>query len=164
MARPHAAADGWRVVSYRGVRLEAPAAWLVVDGMHAGSCGSPFPVAPTVFIGPDDNPAPECPSRTDLPARDGVWLAPGARPPGARPVASSRLVTVLEARPGSDRHLIQVWYRHVAIEIGIGPDPEVARRILGSVGYARGTPDTRDIGDCARAGGAARMPAPAAGW
>ena len=70
-------------------------------------------------------------------------------------------MTVLQARPGWGRRLIPVWYRHVAIEIGIGPDPEIARRILGSVGYASGTPDTRGAGACARAGGPARRPAPA---
>ncbi len=57
--------------------------------------------------------------------------------------------------------MIEVWYRHVVIEIGIGPDPRIARRILGSVGYTRGQPDTRDTGDCARASGTPRMPAPA---
>ncbi len=67
VARPHAAADGWRVVSYHGVHVQAPAAWPVVDGMHAGSCGSPFPAAPTVFIGPDDNP-PGVPAGKIIPA------------------------------------------------------------------------------------------------
>jgi len=41
--RPHAAAataDLWRVVSYHAGQLEVPAAWPVVGGMHAGSCGS----------------------------------------------------------------------------------------------------------------------------
>jgi hypothetical protein len=125
------------VVRYHGVQVEAPVTWPVVDGMHAGSCGSPFPAAPTVFTGPDDNPPLACPApATDLPGSDGVWLAPGARPPGSRPVTTSRHVTVLEARSGWDRHLIQVWYRHVSIEIGIGPDPQIARKILDSVGYA----------------------------
>ena len=56
--------------------------------------------------------------------------------------------------------MIEVWYRHVVIEIGIGPDPRFARRILGSVGYTRGQPDTHDTGDCARASGRLRMPVP----
>jgi hypothetical protein len=29
-------------------------------------------------------------------------------------------------RIGSGWHLIQVWYQHVAIEVGIGPDRQVA--------------------------------------
>jgi hypothetical protein len=153
------------VVSYRGVHVEVPAAWPVVDGMHAGLCGSPFPAAPVVFTGPDDNPAPDCPApRPDLPARDGAWLAPGAPTPDARRAAGRneppRDRPGSPARPDPDPHLIQVWYRHVAIEIGAGPDPQVARRILGSVGYTRGTPDTPSAGHCARAGGPARMPAP----
>jgi hypothetical protein len=161
-ARPHAEAAGWRVVSYHGVHVEVPAAWPVVDGMHAGSCGIPFPAIPEVLLGPDENPPLACPAPAkDVPARDGVWLAPGTAPPGARPVTKSRHVTVLEARPGWDRHLIQVWYRHVAIEIGIGRDPRIAARILGSAGYTRGTPDTRDTGDCEQAAGPPRMPTPA---
>jgi hypothetical protein len=84
-----------------------------------------------------------------------------ARRPAARPVTSRRHVTVLEARPGSDRHLVEVSYRQLAIEIGIGPDPRIAGRIprLGRV-HPRAI-DTRDTGDCARAAGMNRMPAPA---
>jgi hypothetical protein len=161
-ARPHAAADRWRVVSYHGVHVETPAAWPVVDGMHAGSCGSPFPATPTVFTGPDDNPPLACPApAADLPASDGAWLAPGARPPDAKPVTTGPHVTVLQTRTGPDQHLIQVWYRHVAIEIGIGPDPQVARKILSSIGFVPRTPDTRGTGHCARARGPARRPAPA---
>jgi len=134
--------------------------------MHAGACFEPFPAAPAVLIGPDNNPPLACPSpapaaAADSPARDGVWLGPGPRPPGARPVMQSRHVTVLQARPGWDRRVIQAWYRHVFIEIGIGPDPRTARRILASVGYTRGLPDTRDTGDCARAAGPVAMPEPA---
>jgi hypothetical protein len=162
VGQPHAAAGGWRVVSYHGVHVEVPVAWPVVDGMHADSCDGPFPAAPTVFTGPDDNPPVACPApATDLPGSDGVWLAPGARPPGAQPVTTSAHVTVLQSRPGWGRHLIQVWYRHVTIEIGIGPDPHVARTILGSIGYAPRAPDTRSTGHCARARGPAPRPAAA---
>jgi hypothetical protein len=149
------------MVSYHGVHVEVPSAWPVLDGMHISLCSGPFPSTPTVFLGPNYNGAIGCPAAIRLPALDGVWLSPGTQPQGAREITSSRHVTVLEARPGWDRHVVQVWYRHVSIEIGIGRNPRIAHRILASVGYSRGQPDTRDTGDCARTAGMPAMPAPA---
>ena len=94
-----AVTPGFRVVSYRGVHVEAPVGWPVVDGMHTQLCGGPFPKTPTAFIGPQENFPPSCPYMTAKPA-NGVWLQPGDRPSDARPVTTPSGQTVLEENPG----------------------------------------------------------------
>jgi len=157
-----AAAIEWRAVSYHGVHVEVPAGWPVVDGMHTLFCGGPFPARPTAFVGPQDNRAPSCPAPLPgAPAgRDGVWLQQGSSPSDARPVTTASGKVVLEGNPGWGGPLKQLWYHRVLVEIGIGPDPAVARAIFNSVGFTPHSPDSRAAGMCARSASPGSMPAP----
>jgi hypothetical protein len=157
-----AAANGWRAVSYHGVHVDVPAGWPVVDGMHTLFCGGPFPARPTAFVGPQDNRAPACPA--PLPGtsagRDGIWLQQGSPPSGARPVATASGKVVLEGNPGWGGPLKRLWYHRVLVEIGIGPEPAIARAILNSIGFTPHSPDSRAAGVCARSASPDSMPAP----
>jgi hypothetical protein len=143
---------GYRVINYHGVHVEAPAAWPVVDGMHTGFCAGPFSDTPTVFLGPQENFPPRCPYVPEAlkKARDGVWLQPGDTPSDARPVTTPSGQIVFEETAGPRGPIKQLWYHQTLVEIGIGPDPAVARAIRDSIGFTPGTPDTRAAGVCAR--------------
>jgi hypothetical protein len=161
---PRAAAAGWQVVSYHGVHVSVPAAWPVVDGMHTLFCGSPFPPRPTAFAGPAGPPlarVPACPYiPRDLIHRDGVWLQPGSPPSDARPARTASGQVVLQERPRASWPLLQLWYHRVFIQIGIGPDPVLARSIFDSIGFKAGAPDTKAAGACARSARPQVMPRP----
>lgn len=156
---------GERIVSYHGVHVEVPALWPVVDGMHTAFCGGPFGTTPTAFVGPQDDGAPSCPApypgRTP-PARDGIWLQPGDPPPGATRLttASGRVVDEEGPDPSPAPAIESIWYHHVLLEVGIGPDPGVAQAIVDSIGFTPGGPDTPSAGVCARSPDPGTMPAP----
>jgi hypothetical protein len=92
--------------------------------------------------------------------RDGVWLAPGDKPPDARPRRTTSGETVLEPAGPRYGNVEYVWYRGVAVAIGIGPDPKVGRAVLDSIGFTTGAPDTPDAGECARIPQPNAMPTP----
>jgi len=157
------AMTGVRVVSYHGVRVDVPAGWPVVDGMHTGFCDGPFPNAPTAFVGPQQNGAPSCPAQppnASEQGRDGVWLQPGDAPPDATPVPTSSGQTVLvEAAQSSNRYRL-FWYHQVLVEIGIGSDPSTAQAIFDSIGFTPGAADTPAAGVCGRSAHPDAMPTP----
>jgi hypothetical protein len=154
-----AVTPGFRIVSYRGVHVEAPVAWPVVDGMHTPLCGGPFPEAPTAFTGPQENFPPSCPYTTPKPL-NGVWLQPGDRPADARRVTTPSGQTVLEQNPGPGNPVRLLWYHQVLIEIGLGPDQRIAKAIFDSIGFTPDSPDTPASGVCARVDHADAMPTP----
>ena len=157
-----AVARGSRVVSYHGVRVDVPTGWPVVDGMHTLFCGGPFPATPTAFVGPQENGPPGCPAQPDdsTTARNDVWLQAGGPPPDARPVDSPSGQIVLEEDPGWNAPLKAFWYHQVFVEIGIGPDPNVAKAIFNSIGFTSHAPDSRAAGVCARSADPETMPTP----
>ena len=135
---------GHRLVALDGVHVEVPAAWPIVDGMHTGFCGGVFPATPTAFVGPQENGAPSCPY-FKVPRRDGVWLYPGARPPGGPYRATPSGVMDLEGNAVNDP-VKMLWYHGAYIEIGLGPDPSISSAILASIGYSHGVADTPGSG------------------
>ena len=155
---------GFNQVSYQGVHVDVPATWPVVDGMHTLFCGGPFAVTATAFVGPNDNGAPSCPAPrpNQLLPRDGVWLRSGTPPStGVVPVITPAGQSLLEAPPDSTSSDVEeLWYHGVDIQIGIGPDPNVARAILDSIGYSQGLPDSYASGVCARTNDPTVMPTP----
>jgi hypothetical protein len=158
---------GLKMVSYDGVHVEVPAPWPVVDGVHTLLCGGPFPVTPTAFVGPNDNGAPICPAPRTLlpPPRDGVWLQRGSRPSTAPPSGAAYITTpdgqkLLEDLSQAFSETTLYWLHDVSVEIGIGPDPDVANRIFDSIGYAPTRTDTPARGACTRSRDSNVMPTP----
>ena len=157
-------ANPWKVVSYHGVHVRVPAAWPVIDAMHAPWCGGPFPVTPTVYIGGHGNMARYCPALQPRgPGDDGVWLQAGNPPPDARPVtvAGGTIVAEERGQPAArGERVVRLWYHRVLVEIGIGRHRKVARQILRSLGYMRGRPDSKVADVCPRSKALVRMPTP----
>lgn len=153
---------GWRVVSYRGVQVQVPKAWPVVDGNHTGSCGGTFPSTPTAFLGPDLNGAPSCGAvgygAKVPPPPYGVWLSPGAPQVDGHEIHPTRNLSVYQEVPGPPIEIIE--YHGVAVDIGMGPDPSVARRILDSIRYVSGAPDTPRARACRVSNRPQQMPRP----
>jgi hypothetical protein len=151
-ADPTRPVTGFRLISYRGVHLVAPAGWPVLDGIDTGSCGGPFFNPATVYLGPQDNPfLPFCaPLPPNSPTFDGVWLQPGEPATAAHPVTTTSGQRLLEETPRLDNPVRSLWYHHVLIEIGVGPIPAVVDAIFQSISYTAGAPDTRAGGVCAR--------------
>ena len=91
-------------------------------------CGGPFPEVPTAFVGPQENGPPSCPSipHSSKVALGGLWMQPGEPPDDAVAVTTAAGETVLEERAAPDRGLRQIWYHHVFVEIGIGPESSIA--------------------------------------
>jgi hypothetical protein len=56
--------------------------------------------------------------------------------------------------------VLVLWDHKVSIEIGGGPNPKLANKILDSVGYSRGAPDTPAAEVCARSTDPNAMPTP----
>ncbi len=159
-----AATAGQRLVSYHGVHVEVPADWPVVDGMHTGFCGGPFGATATAYVGPQDNGAPSCPAPYPgrvPPARDGVWLQPGTAPAGASSIVTASGRVVADEGPALlGTEIESLWYHGVSVEVGIGPDPSVARDVVDSIGFTAGVPDTAAAGVCARSRTPGAMPRP----
>jgi hypothetical protein len=159
---PPAARPGFRVVSFHGVHVQVPASWPVVDGMHTGFCAGPFPDTPTAFVGPQDNGAPGCPAMPALLAkkRNGVWLQVGDRPDNAQAFTTPSGEVVLEDLTSRQLNMRYVWFRQIALTIGIGTDARVAQAIVDSIGFTAGVADTPAAGVCARIADPNAMPAP----
>jgi len=152
---------GHKVVSYRGVHVEVPASWPVVDGMHTQFCGGPFTDAPTAYLGPNDNGPPGCSPSRHLPRRDGVWLFRSTTPYRSAHTKTTASGEQVLAAPRHPRDVVRsVWFHDVQIVIGVGDDPTVGRQILDSLGYTEGASDTPRSGICARSSVPDAMPAP----
>ena len=153
-----------KTVSYHGVHVRVPARWPVIDAMHAPLCGDPFPVTPTVYIGPRSDMSPGCPYIPPRgPGDEGAWLTTGSPPPDARPVALAGGTVVDQERVKSGawgERVVQLWYHGVFVEIGIGRDPKVVSEILRSLHYTRGLPDSKVADVCPRSKALVRMPTP----
>jgi hypothetical protein len=158
--------SGWKLVSYRGVHLDVPMSWPVVDGMHAGFCDGPFPATPTAFVGPqEESGAPSCGGGgpiqgSDSPVREGVWLQPGSLPSDPRAVDTSSHQVLLEEAPNGDDHIESLWYHGILVEVGLGSNPALAKRILNSIAYTPREADTPVTGVCARSPHPNAMPIP----
>ncbi len=153
--------SGWHLVSYRGVRIDVPASWPVVDGNHAGACGSPFS-HPTVYVG-ETHFVPSCPA-PDLesvgPRVNGLWLVPGGRstPAGATVKIPSGQALKLRGTSQFNDAVVQVWYHGVSLSLGVGRSGATARAVLDSIRYKAGAPDT-PVGSACPAG-QTTMPTP----
>lgn len=139
---------GRQSVSYHDVEVQTPASWPIRDGNQTGFCSGPFPADPTVFLGPQRNGAPGCsprPPGQGPSGVDGVWLQAGDPPADAAPVTSGSGERLRRQPAGwqtNDAPRTYYWYHGVQIVLGSGPNPAVAQRILDSVHYRPGTPDT----------------------
>ena len=150
-ASPPPAPRGWKAVSYDGVYVDVPVAWPVVDGMHTGFCDGPFPDTPTAFVGPNLNGAPSCgPPIGPPPVRYGVWLYPNS------PTSDGPSFVTFNNRPVDE----DLWLHGVLIEIGLGPDTQLVKEIVGSIGFKKGTPNTRASGVCGMQARPGVMPTP----
>ncbi|MGH2719044.1 MAG: hypothetical protein ACRDJU_10725 [Actinomycetota bacterium] len=137
---------GWRTVGYHGVQLKVPASWPSVDGNHGGLCSNPF-LSPEVLVGFRTlGEGAGCPMTVSgqVSGSDGVWLTPssaddGSTYPAPRSLAAPGGGTMEVSTAGPD---VDVTYGGVSIELGLGPDPAVARTIFDSIRQLPGTPDT----------------------
>lgn len=151
------------MVSYHDVRVEVPRAWPVVDGIHTGFCRGPFRQRPTAFVGPQDEGAPSCPLPigTKPPAYDGVWLQVGYPPPGTKKMTTPSGQVVFRGNPDLSEYPVKVlWFHHVSLEIGRGPDLNIAQEIVDSIRFTPGAPDTSATGVCVRSPHPNVMPSP----
>jgi len=145
----------WQAVSFHDVQIQTPGSWRILDGNQTGFCGGPFPTNATVFLGPQRNVVPPCapppPGRVQPPL-DGVWLQPGDPPSDAEPITTGSGETVLRQpaswQTSNSSPVTDYWYHGVQIVLGSGPDPAVAKRILDSVRYQSGVPDTPAAESC----------------
>jgi hypothetical protein len=159
--RPPPAPRGWKIVSYDGVYVDVPSEWPVVDGMHTGFCGGPFPDTPTAFVGPNLNSPPACPATLGpTPALYGVWLYPNRGGPGMGIVTPDQRLVEVEPSYWSESHIEDLWYRGVEIEVGIGPDPQLVQEIVHSIGFKKGVANTRAAGACGMQSDPGAMPTP----
>lgn len=158
---PPRADRGWKVVSYKDVRIDVPSSWPVVDGMHTQFCGGPFPDTPTAFVGPNLNSPPVCPSPPSSSSGSyGTWLFPNRRGPGMGSVIAVHGLVEIDPSSWPASHVESLWYKGVEIEIGIGPDARFVQEIVSSIGFTPGTPNTPASGTCRMQAHPARMPAP----
>ena len=147
-------------VSYRGVQVQVPSSWPVIDGMHTARCGVPFSQGATAYVGPNDQGLPSC-----LPGggvgRDGVWLHPGPRPANARTLAGTGSDVAVVAEAGSAGWPVKsFWLQGIEVDVGTGHDRQVRDAIVTSIRFVPGAPDTPVEQVCGRRSGAARMPRP----
>jgi len=150
------------------VLVDVPNGWPVVDGMHTGFCAGPFPTTPTAFVGPQQAGAPSCPPAppgSSGPPRDGVWLQPdGGTPAGPTLHTAGGEAVTDEGRASSGTGSGATWHmysdRGVRIEIGNGPNPNVAHSIVESIRFGPGTPDTPAAGVCPRSADPDAEPTP----
>jgi hypothetical protein len=142
---------GSRQVHYRGVGLDVPASWPVIDGAHARyTCSSVFSgQADRVFVGVSYQGAPSCPySPGPFPKADGVWLqSQPERPTGEGPTTLPGGQVVYQSTQARAQ-VVVVWSHGVLIELGIGTDATVEHAILDSISYNKSVPDTARRGQC----------------
>lgn len=143
----------WHTVSYGGITMRVPPTWPVQRlGAHdaPGVCGrpifgEPFSIptfgGPTVMVGNGSSPFMDCPSFNlgVPPPADGVWIsAPSPQEPhsyraslvvgGLRLWVNTSTEPVLTIQPQrGDTELPAL------VQIGLGPNPSVARTILYSI-------------------------------
>jgi hypothetical protein len=168
------AAGRYKTVVYHGVEVSVPSSWPVLTGMHTQQCGTPFTSQPTVYLGLNLNPGPHCAVKLrPTPSSNGVWMQTG-RVTGRLSTLKSGVrvhFTTPEVRTpfrsnGTTDVLTQgqpyefVGYRGIQVEVGIGPDPDVAQRIVESVRAAPDKPNTRAGEACWIAGHPPSMPQP----
>jgi hypothetical protein len=144
---------GWRLVSYRGVEVDVPSTWPTVASSHVAFCTGPFGSAPTAFVGPQPTDVPSCPAvlPEDDPHYNGVWLTPGAdlgSPSRSITTPSGQHLRLATATWDQVTPLLFLSYRGETIELGLGPDPDIARAVLDSIRYHAGATDTPVGGSC----------------
>ncbi|MCU1454777.1 MAG: hypothetical protein JWN46_2923 [Acidimicrobiales bacterium] len=131
---------GWRVIRYEGVALAVPADWPIKvqssNELPPGICGGPPVRQDTVLEGPYTGAFPSCPAPLGVPAGvDGVWLRPATDAGGQllrntpsrvylKPDQSEAEVLLSAVAPDGHR---------VDVEVGLGPDPSVAGKIIASI-------------------------------
>lgn len=141
----------WKTVSYDGIKFQVPSRWPVLDGAHARyECGSTFEgQANRVFLGPTYFRTPECPAMLGKPAAvDGAWIqksGPPTLPTDRHRLTSGEMIRMRDLLNASG---VVAWVHGVSIQIGIGPDPTIERRILNSITYSPGTANTPVLGRC----------------
>jgi hypothetical protein len=150
---PIADTRGWRTVELRGVAVEVPPDWLVVDLPAApalvegpGSCGQTFASGrlPTAYV--DGSGGYECrtdETTLDLGPGEGIWLQRAGEDPVAEPITQGRIggldVTVVDIglvfqQPDPALDLVVETGEHwLWLSIGVGEDASVARAILRSL-------------------------------
>jgi hypothetical protein len=150
-------------ISFDGVQLTIPTGWPVIDGAHvAYMCSSTFfDQADRAFLGPSYQPASSCPPPAPTvkpPPADGVWVQPG----GAQPVGetATTLPGGQHVWTATQTSAVAVWFHGVSIELGIGPDPAVERRVLDSVAYRPTASDSPVLGRCPAQDPHPAMPVP----
>jgi hypothetical protein len=145
-------APGRKGVSYRGVHVDIPATWPVLDGALAHfNCSSEFAnQADRAFIGNSYQSVPSCPASlpgSPVPPADGVWLQPGGSSPSGTPMTLPG-GSAVRLTPNPRSAAVAVWFHNVLIELGVGPDPALQRQILDSIRFRKGAPDTAVLGGC----------------
>lgn len=135
--------DPDRTGGYHGVGMEVPAAWPVIDGAHDGG-GDPFLSSPpAAFLGPSYAMASSGGGvrGNEPPPADGLWATPQSSPPPGPPTTLADGETVY-VTPGNGQPSEQVWLHQFSVDIGIGPEPSVARSIEQSLfgNYSAQTP------------------------
>jgi hypothetical protein len=152
----------WRAVTYHGLTIDVPASWPSTDESHAGYCDGPFGPTPEVLVGPNTlNGAPSCPyiPLNDIKPVDGVRLSAGTAPTSNLGTITIPSDLTLQVSTQVTSPPISLWYQGVSIELGIGPDPTIARAILDSLQSRPTQPDTPVQGVCPT-GPAPSMPIP----
>lgn len=139
----------WRTVIYEGVSVAVPPSWPSSAGGDTAPCpGDPFLRPPTVFLGPPSavRGALCLPTvATTQQSKDSIWLQAGGGPPSnTSPVKTPSGQTVLVTEAELPSPILQIWYHRVSIQLGIGPDPTVARAILDSIRYSTLHTEERD--------------------
>ena len=138
----------WRTVSYHGVQLNVPGSWPSIDGNHGGPCGN-F-LNPEVLVGPNTLNVASCPAVPEgqQHGEDGLWLTPaagGTLPTRTipAPIGGTMVTDAANTTP-----MIDLVYQVVSIQLGMGPDPAIARTIFRSIRFDGSSPDTAVEGFC----------------
>ena len=84
----------------------------------------------------------------------------GTAPSGSRQVTTSSGHVVLEEDASWDGPIESFWYHGVLVEIGVGTNPNLAKRIFNTIGFTPHEPDTPVTGGCARSAHPDVMPTP----
>lgn len=160
-AGPAGVPAGWKTVSYAGLDLRVPPSWPVsrvaVHQADPGVCGPPEFDGPQVYEG-SGQISPSCPPiiPSVTAGVDGVWIrhyrgsTAQLRPTGSQPLGISGLQVVELPQPsGYAQPVLRLVVLPstsrspgvsstgppvaVSIDIGLGPDPSTASRILASL-------------------------------
>lgn len=144
-----AAVPGWRTVSYRGVSLQFPASWPVVDlGAHPAAC--PRLDVHAVYLG-TAGPHPACPASGLAAKTENVQIT--AAVPGTPEVlTATRAVTVggVAARTNPAAalgHTITDVFpaSGMLVDLSYGRNPALVRRVQSTIKVAAGSPRSRPL-------------------